>query len=95
MVLQTNSQGSLYCTFDEKEIRNYFSMPVEKFVNDKKAVEKLSDILIEKAKEQTGMDIGEFNGVDVTLYQVNAHRYAINIEKREKQIMKISAEEIF
>lgn len=91
MILETNSQGSLYCTFDEKDICNYFCMSAEKFLKDKKALEKLSDILIKKAREQTGMDIGEFNGVDVTLYQIDTHRYAINIEKKEKKILKISS----
>lgn len=90
MVLEANSQGAIYCTFDEKDICNYFSMSIDEFLKDKKAVEKLSNVLIKEAKEQTGIDIGEFNGVDVTLYQINTHQYAINIEKKEKTIMKIS-----
>lgn len=92
MVLETNSQGSLYCTFDEKEISDYFSMSAEDFLKDRQAVMKLTDILLKKAKENTGIHFNNTNGYNVKVYQTELNRYAISIESAKTELFNFEIE---
>lgn len=82
MILETNSQGSLYCTFDDKDIGLYFSMSFEEFLKSKGMIKLFSEILIKKSMEK--MDYGKIDirDIDVSIYEIENGKYAINIERK-------------
>lgn len=83
MILETNSQGSLYCTFDEREINTYFGVPFENFIKNKSMIERFSEILIKKSREELGTRLKDSNGTNIKIYKIADRKYVINIEKEE------------
>lgn len=88
MILETNSQGSLYCTFDEKDIGTYFSMSTEEFLKNKSTIEQFSDILIRKARGNNKCYIKDGDAVSISIYSVTDKKYAISIEREKEGLIE-------
>lgn len=91
MVLETNSQGSLYCTFEETDINNYFQMTSKDFMEDQNAISRFSDILIKRAKDETGIDMEGGKELDISIYELNPGSFAISIAKGKRKLVEISS----
>ena len=81
MYLTTASQGELYCTFSEQDIKHFFSMSFDVFSKNRGAVEKFADILIRKAINLGRTEAYDGEKYDITLYQLEEEEYAILLSK--------------
>lgn len=81
MILETNSQGSLYCTFEEKEINTYFGVTFENFIKNKRMIERFSEILIKKSGKELESELEDGKGPNITIYKITDGKYGINIER--------------
>lgn len=78
MVMETNSQGTLYCTFNDKDIYNHFLISADEFLGNRNAIMKFSNILLKKAAGTTALS--PTDEVIVTVYQMKRGNYTMCID---------------
>ncbi len=81
MVLEASRQSSVYCTFTESEITKHFGMSMERFINNKSAVIKFSELLLKKAGKREGMSETSIDNYNICFYKISGDDYAISLTR--------------
>lgn len=93
MVMETNSQGTLYCTFNDKDIYNYFLISADEFLKNRNAIMKFSNILLKKATETIALS--PTDEVIVTVYQEKQGKYIMCIDGKSENKWKTDGKDYY